>query len=318
MKRLLSALLLLVAANASAAEKSVSIQRDFGTLYGTLLTPAEGAETVAIIIAGSGPTDRNGNSTMGPATNMYLYLAQELEKAGIASLRYDKRAIGSSRFDDPGKIPDAVLEDFIGDAAAWAEYLAGEGFRRIVLIGHSEGALIALCAAQQTDKATAVISIAGAGYPIDQILQLQLAGQLAPAQMELLLEANQIIATLKRGEQVNMDYHSPHLRALFNPGVQPFLISWFRYDPRSEIRKLTIPVLIVNGDNDVQVPADNAEQLAKAQPRAKKAIIGGMTHVLKKCEDRTLTGQAQSVYKDTAQELDPDLVSVVTEFIGTL
>ena len=85
MKRLLAALLLLAAANAAAGEKSVSLERDFGTLYGTLLTPGEGAETVAVIIAGSGPTPRNGN------TNNYLYLAQELEKAGIATLRYDKR-----------------------------------------------------------------------------------------------------------------------------------------------------------------------------------------------------------------------------------
>lgn len=112
MKRLLSALLLLAAANAAAGEKSVSLERNFGTLYGTLLTPDEGAETVAVLIAGSGPTPRNGN------TNNYLYLAQELEKAGIATLRYDKRGIGSSKFDDPDKMADATLDDFIGDAAA--------------------------------------------------------------------------------------------------------------------------------------------------------------------------------------------------------
>ena len=114
MKRLLAALLLLAAANAAAGEKSVSLERDFGTLYGTLLTPGEGAETVAVLIAGSGPTPRNGN------TNNYLYLAQELEKAGIATLRYDKRGIGSSKFDDSDKMADATLDDFIGDAAAWA------------------------------------------------------------------------------------------------------------------------------------------------------------------------------------------------------
>ena len=128
MKRLLAAILLLAAANAAAGEKSVSLERDFGTLRGTLLTPEAGSGTAALIIAGSGPTPRNGNA------NNYLYLAQALEKAGVASLRYDKRGIGASRFDDPAKMSDAVLEDFIGDAAAWAEFLAGEGFRRIVLI----------------------------------------------------------------------------------------------------------------------------------------------------------------------------------------
>ena len=196
MKRLLAALLLLAAANAAAGEKSVSLERDFGTLYGTLLTPGEGAETVAVLIAGSGPTPRNGN------TNNYLYLAQELEKAGIATLRYDKRGIGSSKFDDSDKMADATLDDFIGDAAAWAEYLSRQDFRRIVLIGHSEGALIAFCAAQQCPEVDAVISVAGAGYPLDEILQLQLAAQLAPTHMELLMQARAITAALKRGERV--------------------------------------------------------------------------------------------------------------------
>ena len=168
MKHLLTAILLLAFAHTAAGERNVSLERDFGTLYGTLLTPDAGTETVAVIIAGSGPTPRNGN------VNSYLYLAQALEKAGIASLRYDKRGIGASRFTEPEKMADAVLGDFIGDAAAWADYLAGEGFRRVVLIGHSEGALIAFCAAQQTPKVAAVVSLAGAGYPLDEILQLQL------------------------------------------------------------------------------------------------------------------------------------------------
>lgn len=156
MKHLLTAILLLVFAHTAAGERNVSLERDFGTLYGTLLTPDAGTETVAVIIAGSGPTPRNGN------VNSYLYLAQALEKAGIASLRYDKRGIGASRFTEPEKMADAVLGDFIGDAAAWADYLADEGFRRVILIGHSEGALIAFCAAQQTPKVAAVISVAGA------------------------------------------------------------------------------------------------------------------------------------------------------------
>ena len=233
MKRLLSALLLLAAANAAAGEKSVSLERNFGTLYGTLLTPDEGAETVAVLIAGSGPTPRNGN------TNNYLYLAQELEKAGIATLRYDKRGIGSSKFDDPDKMADATLDDFIGDAAAWAEYLSRQDFRRIVLIGHSEGALIAFCAAQQCPEVDAVISLAGAGYPLDEILQLQLAAQLAPTHMELLMQARAITAALKRGERV--ESCPPELTPLFAPPLQTFWISSLSYDPREEIRKVRVP-----------------------------------------------------------------------------
>ena len=213
MKHLLTAILLLAFAHTAAGERNVSLERDFGTLYGTLLTPDAGTETVAVIIAGSGPTPRNGN------VNSYLYLAQALEKAGIASLRYDKRGIGASRFTEPEKMADAVLGDFIGDAAAWADYLAGEGFRRVVLIGHSEGALIAFCAAQQTPKVAAVVSLAGAGYPLDEILQLQLASQLLPDNMDLLLQANAITAALKRGERV--ESCPPQLEALFHPSVRP-------------------------------------------------------------------------------------------------
>lgn len=315
MKRLLILIFLLAATHVAAAEKSVSIERDFGTLQGSLLIPEGGSQTVALIIAGSGPVDRNGNSTQTLRSNSYLFLAQALEKAGIASLRYDKRGIGASRYNEVEKMAEVVLDDFTGDVTAWADYLAAEGFQRIILIGHSEGALLALCAAQHTENVSAVISLAGAGYPIDEILQLQLAAQLAPANMEMLMQATNIIASLKQGRRV--ESYPPELAPLFTPAVQPFLISWMRYDPRTEIRKLTIPVLIVNGDNDRQVSVDNAEALAKAQPQARLSIIPDMTHPLKKSKGRTLPEQ-MPVYTDNTLPLDPDLAAVVVGFINGL
>jgi pimeloyl-ACP methyl ester carboxylesterase len=264
---------------------------------------------VAVLIAGSGPTPRNGN------TNNYLYLAQELEKAGIATLRYDKRGIGSSKFDDSDKMADATLDDFIGDAAAWAEYLSRQDFRRIVLIGHSEGALIAFCAAQQCPEVDAVISVAGAGYPLDEILQLQLAAQLAPTHMELLMQARAITAALKRGEQV--ESCPPELAPLFAPSIQTFWISSLSYDPREEIRKVRVPILIVNGDIDFQVTPDNADALAKAQPRSRKTIIEGMTHTLKKASGPTRTEQI-AAYTDDTLPVAPELVAAVTGFIEGL
>lgn len=309
MKHLLTAILLLAFAHTAAGERNVSLERDFGTLYGTLLTPDAGAETVAVIIAGSGPIPRNGS------VNNYLYLAQALEKAGIASLRYDKRGIGASRFTEPEKMAHAVLGDFIGDAAAWADYLAGEGFRRVVLIGHSEGALIAFCAAQQCPEIDAVISVAGAGYPLDEILQLQLATQLAPTHMELLMQARAITTALKRGERV--ESCPPELAPLFAPSIQTFWISSLSYDPREEIRKVRVPVLIVNGDIDFQVTPDNADALAKAQPRSRKTIIEGMTHTLKKASGPTRTEQT-AAYTDDTLPVAPELVAAVTGFIEGL
>ena len=133
--------------------------------------------------------------------------------------------------------------------------------------------------------------------------------------MDLLLQANAITAALKRGERV--ESCPPQLEALFHPSVQTFWISSLRYDPREEIRKVRVPILVVGGDNDLQVPPDNAEALAKAQPRARKAIIAGMTHPLKKCTGRTRIDQT-GAYGDSTLPIDPDLVAVVTQFIRGL
>lgn len=310
------------AATASTApayeERPVALERDFGRLYGTLTVPARGAETAVLLIAGSGPTDRDGNNRLGIRSDCYRLLAEELTAAGYAVLRYNKRAIGSSVLDDPTQLPELTLDQYIDDAAALADYLAGEGFRRVVLAGHSEGALIASVAAQRSPAVAGIISLCGAGYPMDEVLRLQLAGQLVPAHMELFVEAEQIIAALKRGERVDMTYHTQGLQALFNSGVQPFIISQMRYDPRQELRKAQVPALIVGGGNDLQVPADNAEALAAARRDARKCIIPGMAHTLKTCTETTLEGQLRTAYGDPTLPLAPELVPTLTEFLGSL
>lgn len=309
------------AATASTApayeERPVALERDFGRLYGTLTVPARGAETAVLLIAGSGPTDRDGNNR-GLRCDCYRLLAEELTAAGYAVLRYDKRAIGSSVLDDPTLVAELTLDQYIDDAAALADYLAGEGFRRVVLAGHSEGALIASVAAQRSPAIAGIISLCGAGYPMDEVLRLQLAGQLVPAHMELFVEVEQIIASLKRGERVDMTYHTQGLQALFSPSVQPFIISQMRYDPRQELRKAQVPVLIVGGGNDLQVPADNAEALAAARRDARKCIIPGMAHTLKACAETTLEGQLHTAYGDPTLPLAPGLVQAITEFLGGL
>lgn len=318
MRRLVALLLLAAPLAATAAERPVQLARDFGTLYGTLRTPDDGASTVVLLVAGSGPTDRNGNNPLGVGADTYKLLAEALDEAGIASLRYDKRAIGSSRLDDPSTLAELTFDMYVDDAAALADYLAGEGFRRVVVVGHSEGALIALCAAQRTGSIAAVVSLAGAAYPIDEVLRVQLARQLAPARMDLLVEAEEILARLRQGERVDMTYRARELQPLFNASVQRFLITQMRHDPRREIRAVACPVLVVGGDNDLQVPADHAEALAAAQPRARKVVIAGMTHTLKHSDDRTLTGQARTVYADASLPLAERLAEAVVAFIGEL
>ena len=302
---------------AAYESRQVEYERDFGKLHGTLTVPAGGAQTVLLLIAGSGPTDRDGNNRLGIRSDCYRLLAEELAAAGYAVLRYDKRAIGSSVLDDPTQVRELTFDQYIDDAAALADRLSEEGFRRVVLAGHSEGALIALVAAQRSSAVAGVVSLCGTGYPLDKVLRLQLSGQLVPAHMELYFEAVQVIAALKRGERVDMAYH-PQLQALFNTDVQPFIISQMRYDPRQELGKVEGRVLIVGGGNDLQVPAYHVEELSAGRRDAPLRIIPGMAHTLKACDETTLEGQMRTAYGDPTQPLAPELVQAITEFLGGL
>ena len=251
---LIAGLLLLAALPSQSKEEEISVSRSWGKLSGTLTVPDEGSDAAVLIIAGSGPTDRNGNSGSGLITNTYYMLARALEKEGIASLRYDKQGIGGSRYQDPElyKQEDRLrLADYIADAEALTDYLKERGFRKIILAGHSEGSLVALVAATESPDVAAVISLAGAGYPIDEILQLQLTRELISYNPGLILNVQSILSRLKQGKTT--EDIPAILQGIFRPSAQPYLISWMQYDPREVIRQVKQPVLIVNGDNDIQL-----------------------------------------------------------------
>lgn len=316
MRRLLPFFFLLtIVPHAFAQEHEVTIVRDFGTLHGTLLLPGEGSATAALFIAGSGPVDRNCNNALGVNTNAFLYLAQALEKAGIASLRYDKRAIGASTLKDPAMIAGLRFDDYVSDARAWVAFLKAEGFRRIVLIGHSEGALIALCAAQNDPSVSALISASGPGYPMDRLIESQMAAQLMLTDPTLMMEIRGVLSSLRQGKTTNR--YPKQLEILFAPHLQEYLLSQMHYDPRKLIANLKIPVLILHGDNDLQVPMDNAKALADARPAARKVIVEGMTHTLKKSSGRTPAEQIPA-YTDRTLPLDPDFTEAVVGFIRAL
>jgi predicted alpha/beta hydrolase len=140
------------------------------------MTPKQNAsKAVALIIAGSGPTDRDGNN---PAmrNNSLKMLAEAMNKNGIVSLRYDKRGIARSR--NAGlKEADLRFENYVDDAKAWINYLKKElKFTTIFVIGHSEGSLIGMIASQYKNV-TKFVSIAGAGQPADKIIREQLKNQ---------------------------------------------------------------------------------------------------------------------------------------------
>ncbi len=277
------------------------------TLYGTLTMPKDRKEhPVALIIAGSGPTDRNGNQP-NMKSNIYKILADSLGKHGIAVVRYDKRGVGQS------KVPDMDenkmrFGTYVDDAAAWIRWIKNQHhFTKIAVIGHSEGSLIGMLAIQK-EPADMYISLEGAGRPIDQILIEQLQ-----TQPEKVLKASlPIIDSLKRGYRVH-DVPK-YLYALFRPSVQPYLMEWMSYDPAKEIAKLTVPILIIQGTTDLQVPVVDAKILHKANPNSKLVIIDGMNHMLRKAPDNRLKNLR--TYSKPDMPIMQEAVDTIANFIN--
>ncbi len=254
------------------------VETDEGTLYGEVEHPdGQGPFPVMIIIPGSGPTDRNGNSSgVQGANNSLKMLAERLAEQGIASVRYDKRGVGKNV---AAAIPENELMfgQFVDDALAWTELLAkDESYSNVGIIGHSQGSLVGMLAAHQGDVDT-FVSLSGAGRTIDQVLYSQLQSQLPDG---LRQEAKDILGKMKQGHQVQKNI-SQELQNLFRPSVQDFLASWMAYDPSEEIASLDMPVLLVNGGRDLQVPVSEAELLRKAKPDADRLVLEKMNHVLK-------------------------------------
>ena len=293
-----------------AASKDVLIQTGFGPLAGTYLLPDSGKpRAVALIIAGSGPTDRNGNSKGLPGSNNSLkMLAEALAENGIGSLRYDKRLIGESA-SSPLSEADLRFDTYIDDAKVLLGFLRSRADVPLLVIGHSEGAQLGTIAATGEDVC-AVIAIAGPGIPAGQIILEQVRPKLPP---ELLAKTEHIVAELEAGRAVADT--PPELAALFRDSVQPYLVSWFAYDPAEALAALDIRILIVYGTTDIQIPVSYGERLAAASENAELVVIDGMNHVLKMVGPDP---QAQMrSYGDPSLPLAPDLASNTIEFIDS-
>ena len=305
---LIAALTLAIAAS---AETPITLQTTSGEIYGTLVAPENASRTAVLIIAGSGPTDRNGNSVAGISTNAYKMLADSLAAHGYASLRYDKRGIAASAAAGTDE-SQLTFDAYIDDAAAWVDLLvADEQFDRVVLAGHSEGGLIALVAAKRSEQVAAVITLAGVGEAIDATLRRQLATQPEPYKSE----CYRIIDELKAGRKVT-DV-KPELAVLFRESVQPFLISQMRYEPAAEARALKVPLLVVQGTTDIQINLNDAMKLSTSNFAAKLAIIKDMNHVLKPCA--SLDQQTQMMtYINSSVALAPTLVPTLVGFLNEL
>lgn len=257
-------------------EKEIRLKTPTGDLHGSMILPDGPSEkgVMALFICGSGPTDRDGNSPQ-LKNNSIKYLAEALGVAGIPSVRYDKRAIAASA---QAAMSESELRfsTYVDDVKAWVDLLS-KSYRKVVLIGHSEGSTLGILAAVGHPKVGGLVSIAGPGRAANEILKLQLADQ--PQMVKE--SAYPIIDKLKAGQVVN-DV-PPMLNVLFRQSVQPYLISWFAVDPAQAIRGLKVPILLIQGDKDIQVGLEELELLHRAQPQAQKVIVPDMNHVFKPC-----------------------------------
>jgi pimeloyl-ACP methyl ester carboxylesterase len=287
-------------------ELPLTLKTETGNIEGTLIYPSAPLPVpVVLIIAGSGPTDRNGNSPM-MTNNSLKMLAIALANNGIASLRYDKRGIAQSK--SAGlKENDLRFQMYVDDAVEWLKLLKNEiSFNQIVVIGHSEGSLIGMIASQDA-RVNQFISLEGAGLPADQIIREQMKSQ-PPA---IMTQSTPILDELVKGNTV--ENIPPNLNALFRTSVQPYMISWFKFDPQKEIAKLKKPVLIVQGTTDIQVSIDDANRLHAANPGSKLTLIEGMNHVLKNAEADQMKNML--TYRQPDLPLNIELAKTLSDFI---
>lgn len=292
----------------AAGESPLVLHTATGSIYGTLTLPA-GAKRVpaVLIIAGSGPTDRDGNSPLlaGKSDSLKL-LALGLAARDVASVRFDKRGVAASAAAMTAE-KDIRFDTYVDDAANWIAMLANDRrFSRIAVAGHSEGSLIGMIAAQR-GQTGGFVSLDGAGRPIYTILREQYRPALTP---ELLAQFDTIIARLQAGK-IYSGAIPPELQSLFRPSVQPYLISWFRYDPAAEISKLKIPAAIVQGTADVQVSMADAEALKRADPSARLVVVPDMNHELKISPDISSRAAILAGYTNPKLPVAPAVIDAV-------
>ena len=276
-------------------------------LHGTMLAP-EAARAVAVILPGSGPTDRDGDQAPAINASTYRLLAEGLAAQGIATVRIDKRGVGQSAAAGPAEA-DLRFDAYAADARAWAAEAARLSDRPCAwLIGHSEGALVALKAVEGGDQAICgLVLLSGAGRPAAAVLREQLAGAPEP----LKTQAFAALTELEAGRTVADT--PPALAALFRPSVQPYLISWLPLDPAVLLAAYDGPVFIGQGTTDLQIGVADAEALAAADPEATLKLWDGVNHVLKTAPADRAGNLA--TYADPALPLAPGVAEDVAAFI---
>ncbi|HEY5711608.1 MAG TPA: alpha/beta fold hydrolase [Allosphingosinicella sp.] len=282
-----------------------------GPLKGTMLAPVGGSREIVLIIPGSGPTDRDGNNPMGVRAAPYRLIAEGLAARGIASIRVDKRGLFGSAAAGPAN--DVTIANYATDMHQWARAArARTGARCVWLLGHSEGGLVALVAGQDSSDLCGLILVSAGGRPIGAVIRDQLRAN--PANAPLLGQALPAIEALEAGRHVDVTGMDPHLLPLFAPPVQNFMINLMSYDPATLIASVRRPVLIVQGQRDLQIGEADARRLAASSPAARLVLLPQVNHVLKAVASDDRAANA-ATYMDPSLPLAPGIVEAIAGFV---
>lgn len=304
MKQLVFTILIICFSIPLFAQEEVKLTSDAVEMYGTLLIPKKKTNKAILIISGSGSTDRDGNTKPIYINNSLKMLAEELADSGFVTLRYDKRGVGKS-ISDSMKAEDLRFEQLVNDAAEWISFLKNQ-YNDVTVIGHSQGALVGMMAIQK-NKVNKFISLAGLSEDAHTTVKRQLANQ----PKFVIDAAYPILDSLKSGIKVK-DVPT-YLNSLFNPKIQDFFISFMKYDPREEIKKIGLPVLVIQGTNDLQITVAGATEMSTNSHSSSLKVIENMNHVLKK-SGKDVT-ENMNTYNNPILPLHPDLVIAIKQFL---
>lgn len=282
-------------------------------LHATLIDAGKGAPVV-VIVPGSGPTDRDGNNPYGVKASTYRLLAEGLAARGISSVRIDKRGLFGSKaaIADPNAV---TVADYAADVRAWvASVRAATGARCVWLVGHSEGGLIVLATGDAPDIC-GFITVSAPGRPFGVLIREQIRAN--PTNSAVFDQVDTAIAKLEAGERVDVSGMRPGLMTLFNPAVQGYLIDLMRYDPARLAAQIKAPLLVVQGQSDIQIGEADARLLAAARPGARLTLLPGVNHVLKQIGSGDRAANIAS-YANPDLPIDPGVVDAIATFVTGL